>query len=297
MLRARDRVTGWWNEFWFRPASPLGIVAVRAIVCLNALWILLSRPDLPSLVSWPDGFWARLDRFLAIRYFMFRPPQLVEQSLFIALIVLLLLALFGIGGRLVCIAAGLLLYHFAPFENIIWHLMGPYFSGLTLPLLALLIIGFAPRARLGDAASADFRWPLALIQVIFSFNYFSAALSKIHTVGFGEWVTASNIRGMALTSMTFETPPPLAAWAAGSVVACWSIAIITMIAEWLFIFVPFSRRAALLLVPLAAIGHVGVIFVLGIVFLNLPCLLIYLDWEMLERIRVARSRRAGVAYV
>lgn len=284
-----------WDRLWFKPAGPLGIFAVRFIVCANALWIILSRPDLPFLAAWPDPFFVRVDRMIATRYLFFRPPVEVEVALWIALHAVLVLAALGIAQRVSCLAAGLLLYHFAPFENIIWHLMGPYFSGLTLPTLALLILGFAPPFKLSSGTSPDHRWPLLLIQVIFTFNYFSAALSKIHTVGGLGWATPDNIRGMALTSLTFETKPPLAQWVAERPFACLAIAVITMVTEIFFIVVPFSRAAANTLVPLAIIGHIGIILVLGIVFLNLPCLLMYINWDKLERFLPLRTH-TGVTH-
>lgn len=295
-MRGTERVQQWWSDVWFRPAGPLGLIAVRFIVALNALWIVLSRPDLPKLVGWPDPFFVRVDRLLATRYFFFRPPVLVEVVLWLALHVFLVMAMLGVAHRFSCIAAGVLLYHFAPFENILWHTMGPYFSGLTLPILALLILGFAQNARWSSQPSSEYRWPVMLIQVIFTFNYFSAAVSKVHSVGGLKWATAENIRGMALTSLTFETKPPLAQWVADRPLACLAIAMITMVTEICFIIVPFSRIAANILVPLAIVGHLGIVFVLGIVFLNLPCLLIYLDWDELERRlrnRYASRSRSG----
>jgi hypothetical protein len=280
-----------WNAAWFRPASPLGLIAVRFIVAANALWIVLSRPDLPSLAAWPAPFWARVDRFLALRYLIGLPSPL-ETVLFLVLNAALFCAMFGIVPRIACISAGLLLYHFAPFENIIWHGMGPYFSGLTLPTLALLILGFSEIPRWSSEWSPEWRWPLVLIQVLFSFNYFFAALSKLHTVGWS-WVSAENIRAMAATSITWEAPPPLAEWVMARPLACWIIAIATMVAEWLFVIVPFSRIAAIVLVPLAFFAHIGIILVLGIVFLSLPCLLIYLDWDTIDRIvRPILTRRS-----
>jgi hypothetical protein len=269
------------NAFWFRPASPLGIIAVRFIVAANALWIVLSRPQLPSIAGWPAPFWTSVGWLLRARFLLFAPPS-IEYPLYGLLILCLLGAMFGVAARFSCLAAGVLLYHFAPFENVFWHAMGPYFSGLTLPTLALLIFGFASVPRRNMEWSPEWRWPLAAVQLLFSFNYFFAAISKVRTVGGFGWVSSENIRGMAMTSMTWETPPRLAGWVIARPWACWMIAIITMVAECLFILVPFSKVAAAILVPLAFIGHVGIVLVLGIVFLSLPCLLIYLDWDAID---------------
>jgi hypothetical protein len=287
------RLIAAWNDFWFRPASPAGVVAVRFIIAANALWILLSRPTLPSLFSWPDAFHARIDLFLRIRYAFFLVPPAVEWTLFVLLHVALLCAMFGIRPRASCFVAGILLYHFAPVENMLWYLMGPYFSGLTLPVVALLVLAFAEPPGAAGARSSEYRWPVALIQIIFAGNYFFAAISKARTAGLG-WVSADNVRGMAMASLTLETPPPLAERIAASPAACWTIAIVTIVVEWLFILVPFSRIAAAILVPVAFVGHIGIVFVLGIVFLAMPCLLIYVDWEWLAD-RVPLTRRSSPA--
>ena len=284
-----ETLRSFWTKFWFRPASPLGLIAVRALLAGNALWIVLSRPGLPSLVNWPPEFWARVDRQLAIRYLIMHLPAGAETALFLLLNVSLAFAMIGVLPRLSCLLSGLLLYHFAPFENIIWHAMGPYFSGLTLPTLGLIVLGVAQIPHFDSEWSPEYRWPLALVQLILSFNYAFAAISKMRTVGGFGWVSAENLRGMALTSMTWETPPPLAAWVASSPAACWTIAAVTMVVECLFILVPFSKIAAGILVPLALIGHLGIIMVLGIVFLSLPCLLIYLDWDAIAT-KVGRPR-------
>ena len=39
----RDHALMFWNRFWFRPASPLGMLAVRFILAANALWLVLAE--------------------------------------------------------------------------------------------------------------------------------------------------------------------------------------------------------------------------------------------------------------
>src|SRR3954454_793156 len=103
-----ERFAAFWNHFWFRDASPLGIIAVRFILCANALWILLSRPDLPSIVAWPHAFWATVTPLLEVRFLMFNLPVEVETGLFVLLFVALLAAMFGLAVRASCLLAGVL---------------------------------------------------------------------------------------------------------------------------------------------------------------------------------------------
>jgi hypothetical protein len=279
------RFTRAWVRFWFRPASPWGLLGVRSLVVLNVLWILLSRPDLPNLAGWPREFWASVNRFTAVRYLLLGLPPAVEHGLYGLLHVALVTALFGVAPRASCFISAALLYHFAPLEAIFWSRLGPYFNGLTFPILALFVLSFAALPRRNAAWSPEYRWPLALLQILFTFHYVAAWFSKLHTAGWS-WVSAENIAGMVRWTIAWGVTTPLAPAVSGSPAACWAIAILTMLIETLFVLVPFSRWAARVLVPLAALGHIGIVMVLGIVFLNLPLLLIYLDWDRLdERLR------------
>jgi hypothetical protein len=275
------RLVAAWDRYWFRPASPWGLIGVRTLVVLNVLWILLSRPDLPELAGWPREFWTAVSRFSAVRYLLIGLPPVIERGLYGLLHVTLVTALVGVAPRVSGFISAALLYHFAPLEAIFWSRLGPYFNGLTFPALALFVLAFATPPRRDAQWSGEFRWPLALLQILFTLHYVGAWFSKLHTAGWA-WVSADNIAGMVRWNMVWGVATPLAPAIAASRLACWVIAILTMLLETLFVLVPFSRRAARILVPLAALGHIGIIMVLGIVFLNLPLLLIYLDWDGLD---------------
>jgi hypothetical protein len=275
------RLVAAWDRYWFRPASPWGLIGVRTLVVLNVLWILFSRPDLPDLAGWPREFWAAVSHFSALRYLLIGLPPVIERGLYGLLHITLVAALVGVAPRASCFISAALLYHFAPLEAIFWSRLGPYFNGLTFPVLALFALAFAARPRRDTPWSGEFRWPLALLQILFAFHYVGAWFSKLHTAGWA-WVSADNIAGMVRWNMVWGVTTPLAPAIAASRLACWAIAILTMLIETLFILVPFSRWAARILVPLAALGHIGIVMVLGIVFLNLPLLLIYFDWDGLD---------------
>ena len=132
-----------WNHVFFRPAHPLCLVAARTILCLQAVWILLSRPDLPDLARWPDELWILADRFLPVRFGLRVLPPAVENGLFVVLHAALLAALFGLRTRAACLTSAALLYHFAPFEEAIAGLPHTAFGGLTVPALGLFVLAFA----------------------------------------------------------------------------------------------------------------------------------------------------------
>ena len=84
---------------WGLPTSVVGLrpialclTATRSILCLQALWILLSRPDLPDLARWPAEFWVLSGRALPARFGIVGLPVVVEQALFLVLHAALLAA-------------------------------------------------------------------------------------------------------------------------------------------------------------------------------------------------------------
>jgi hypothetical protein len=262
---------------WLGPASPRGVLAVRTLLAAQALWILLSRPDLPSLVEWPADFWESIDPWLARRYGIIGLPPVIERTLFVLLYASLAATLVGLVPRVSCLASGLLLYHFAPFEEILAGLPHTAFGGLTVPTLGLLILSFAPPIGWRDREpSPEHRWPVVLIQAVFAFTYFSAGLGKLRFAGL-DWFTADNIRAWAVVNHPL-TDAPGALWLASSPVACWAAALGTLVLELGFPLAVVSRSAARILVPLGAAFHLGIYLTLGYAFLSLPLLLVYVDW-------------------
>jgi hypothetical protein len=278
-----------WTHVFFRPAHPLGLVAVRTIVCAQALWILLSRPDLPELVAWPDEFVALGGRALALRFGVMGLPLTVERGLFLLLHGVLLAALVGFRPRVSCLLAGLLLYHFAPFEELIAGLPHTAFGGLSVPTLALLLLSFAESPSRRAAPAAEYRWPLALIQLLFSFSYLFPTLAKLRFSGPG-WFSAETIHYYALGNATV-TGAPLAVWVASQPLLCGAIALGTFLVEVSAPLVVVFPAFAAAFVPAALAFHLGIVLVIGYFFPSLPLLLLLLDWDALGR-RWAPARQA-----
>jgi hypothetical protein len=269
-----------WDRFWFRAAGPRNLIAARVIVALNALWLVLSRPNLPDVVRWPDAFWRHPDAFVRIRFFLAPLPYAAELALYIVLAVALLLVAAGRFVRASAFVSALLLYHFAPFEDIFTSSAGPFFRGFTLPVSALLILAFAEMPRRDDAPSAEFRWPLALMQLLFAFTYLMSGISKMRLVGL-VWATARNFEGLVLGLMFPDVVPAAAHWFVGNPLLCTIGAVTGSAMDFLFITAVFSRRAARVVVPLTFIAHLVIVAAMGVVFLALPSLLIFVNWEWL----------------
>ena len=274
-----------WNEAWFHPAGSSALRGTRAVLALHALWIVLSRPDLPEIVTWPRELWRQVDTPQAMRFGIGLLPAGVEWALYMLLPLVLLLAIAGPAPRAAGVLSAALLYHFAPFEEILVGMPHTFFGGLTVPVLGLFILGGAESPARSAAASSENRWPVVLVRLLFSFNYFFAGLAKLRFSGLA-WFTAENVRRWSIENGAVSGAP-WAVWVASFPVLCWGIAIGTGVVELLFPLAAFSRTAARLLVPLALLGHIGIAQTMGIWFPSLPLLLLFVDWDDLG---LARQR-------
>lgn len=265
-----------WESSWHGPGRPETLTAVRVLLALHALWLLLSRPDIPQLAAWPREFWTPAAATMGLRFGIGLLPASAERGLFVVLHLALACSALGIATRAACAVSAVLLYHFAPFEEILVGMPHTFFGGLTVGTVGLGILAFADLPRRGAAASAEYRWPVSLIRLLFSFNYFSAFLAKLYYSG-PAWFTGHNLHAWAVGAGTISGAPG-ARLLAGSAAACWAIAIATGLLESLFPLAVFSRRAALVLVPMAFVGHIGIVYTLGIFFPSFPLLLLFAEW-------------------
>lgn len=288
------RIRKAWERFWFRPEPATNLRAAQILLATNALWLVLSRPHLPEISLWPQPFWLHADAWLRTRFLIFPVGYVVEMALYVVLAIALILVIAGRLVRPAAIASGLLLYHFAPFEDIFTSLGGPNFRGFTVPLLGLLIVGFAEIPHRADQSSSEFRWPLALTQVMFAFTYLLSGISKLRLVGW-EWVTAANFEGLVLGMAFPDVIPAWAEWFVGHPFLCWLGALTGMAMDLGFILAVVSRRAARIIVPITAIAHVMIAGVLNVVFLGTPLLLLFVNWDwVFARLRRPSATRAGI---
>lgn len=272
-----------WEAFWHSPTSVRNLAVARVLLAGTALWMVLSRFDLPSVLTFPAEMWAGVGAARRARFLLGAPLEL-EQTLYAALHATLVAALLGLYPRLACFASGLLLYHFAPFETII-RSPNPYLRGLTIPALGLLILSFAPhvrRWRVFPAADDDApAWPLRLVQVLLCQIYFFAGYAKLVTSGL-EWPAAENVRRylLLLNQGLSNAPAGSLGYAVADLPwACTLLGWGGLALELLFPLVLFSRVARLVLLPLAVVFHVGNGVLFRIFFQNVFLLLLFVDWD------------------
>jgi hypothetical protein len=296
MAEASSRESAW-ARFWYGPEPARNLAAARVLLAATALWVVLSRQDLPSILAYPPELWAGVSPERRIRFLMVLGLG-VERGLYALLHVSLLCALVGLWPRVACLASGLLLYHFAPFETII-RTPNPYLRGLTIPCLGLLVVSFS---RCGDALalwprrtetpppSSEYRWPLRLVQVLFCQIYLFAGWSKLFTTGWS-WASAENVRGHLLALNQALVAPAASSWGyavARHPLACGALAWAGLLLEFAFPLVLFSATARSVLLPAAAVFHLANSVLFRIFFQNVPLLLLFVDWDAL-----LRGRRSG----
>ena len=104
-----------------------------------------------------------------------------------------------------------------------------------------------------------------------------------HEIDYRAWNPLSLVRSWLLyfsqedQVRVFHT---LGRWLAERPLLCQMIGVGTLIFELGFITVLFSKTARRLLVPLAAVFHLGILLSMNLAFLNVPQLLVFVDWDV-----------------
>jgi vitamin K-dependent gamma-carboxylase-like protein len=300
MSPRRHIIWEWWDRFWFAPGSARNLAAARIVIAVHALWIVLSR-DYAGISRLPADFWSGVTTLDRVRYAIVPGHPMVERALTVIAVVALLAVALGLATRVSCIVAALLLYHLAPFETILWT-TSPYERGLEISTLSLVVLAIAPcpdvwsvtaRRRAAQEAAWEYHWPLVLLQLFVAQAYLFSGWSKLFRVGWS-WVSAENLRHWLLLFTQEDQIAVfrgLGTWFAGHPALCLLIAIGSLTLDLTFIVVLVWKQARKVYVPLAAAFHVGIFFTMNIAFLNLPQLLVFLDWDWLTN-RVHGNRAA-----
>ena len=280
-----------WDRFWFAPGSPRNLAGARITFATYSLWVLLSR-NLPEMSGLPAVFWSQVGASARWRYLDFPGHPDLERVLVWIAAIALLSAIVGVLPRFSCFVSGLLLYHLAPLESLIW-IPHPYARGLTISVIALLTLSFSPcgdcwallRPRRDNppAERGDYTWPIRVLQLYLVQIYFFSGYAKVMVVGW-KWASASNIRSWMLRCTQNEQIRvfhALGTWIAARPLACWCVGIGTLLFEFGLVTALFSKWARWVLVPLVAVFHLGILLSMNLVFLNVPQLLVFANWDVL----------------
>jgi len=293
----RHSLWEWWDGFWFVPGSAKDLAAARIVLSVHALWIVLSR-DLAGASGLPREFWLGVRSADRWRYLVFPGHPALEHGLQVALVAGLVMVALGVRVRATALIAALLLYHLAPLETLIWT-PSPYERGLEISTLSMVVLAIAPSAdawglaarqpRTDGQPSWEYRWPLVLLQLFVAQAYLFSGYSKLYRVGWG-WVSAANLRHWLLV---FNQEDQIAVfhalgrWIADRPTLCLAVAVGTLAFDLSFIVVVLWKRARIVYLPLALVFHAGILFSMNIAFLNVPQLLLFVDWDRLTTSRPA----------
>jgi hypothetical protein len=275
-----------WNRHWFAPDSARNLAMARLLAAGTALWVLLSR-DRAGVSGLDPAFWAEVAPSTRWRFLLFPGHERLEHFLVLVTAVLLVGALVGVRARVCAFAAGLLLYHLAPLESIIWS-ASPEARGLTLPALTLLLCGIAPSAdalapgrRESLPRSWTYGWPLRLLQLWLVNVYFFSALGKLRASGLA-WVTASNLSNwirLATQNELIAVHQQLGSWMAGHPLLTGATGAGTLLFEFGMVAALFSKRWRPWLATAALLFHLGIYFAMNITLNSWPLLLTLYDWD------------------
>jgi hypothetical protein len=291
MIRVNVSSPAWWDRFWFTPCSPFGLAAARIAFALYSLWIVLSR-DFPGVAGVPGELWATVTPQTRWRYLIFPGDPALEYVLEGVAVAALVAAALGWRPRLSCLVSALLLYHFAPYEALLWT-DSPYFRGLDLPIIGLVILSVAPcadawavgaRGRPHPLASPEYRWPLVLLQLLVASPYFFAGYGKLYHTGI-RWASWENIRNHLLAFTQddfFRVYTRLGSWVAAHPLLCGVIGAGTMLFELSFILSVFFPRLRRFYLPVALAFHAGILLSMNIYWLYWPLLAVLPDWDALR---------------
>lgn len=293
-----------WRAFWFAPEAAGNLAAARVLVALHALWIVLSR-DYAGMADVPAVFWSATTEMSRWRYLISPGAGAVEAALQGLAVVALVGAIAGLAPRLSCALSGVLLYHLAPLETLIWQPV-PDARGLTLAPVLLLLLAASPsgdalalwprgRRRGMDFRSGRFGWALRLIQLQVVAIYLFAAIGKVQRTGF-DWGSPERIRlwllwfNQDVESVVFGTLGP---WLAQFVWVCASIGIATLLLEWLMPLAIGWRRTRGALVAIALAFHVGILLAMNIHVPEAWLVVLLVDWAWVWR--KSRTAARGVS--
>jgi hypothetical protein len=133
---------------------------------------------------------------------------------------------------------------------------------------------------------------LRLVQLYVAHTYFFSGYSKLYRVGVS-WMDPENLRSWFLLfsqldqvmreGALFNTLGP---WIADHWLLCLIAGVYGVVVNLLFVSTLVSRRARWFFVPDAVFFHILVFLTLNIFWLNMPQLLVFVNWQWLvDRLR------------
>jgi hypothetical protein len=290
-----SRLERWWEQVWFAPASPVGLIAARWLVFTTVIADLsLNRRRYHTLPDRAEVLWEPISVLAVLQL---PPPNGLVISMLLAVTVAAAAATLL---RLVPHASGAVAAAGYTMLVVASNSLGKVDHDRHVVVVAVIVLAVAAAPRLHDAPSWRYRWPVQLSRASIAVMLTGAAWSKLTTSGL-DWVFSENLR-IILTAETllFRDPPlgELSLWIAAHPLR-WQLAAAGVLASQLLsigaVVAPGVWRRLFALGAGGAI--VGITLLMGLVgFPIVGLVLLLVDLEpMVRQVQTATVRAVTVA--
>jgi hypothetical protein len=290
----RPTLTGGLRNFFFAEQSPYGMALVRMFLTTSALIPMIRRfPRVRELFS-TDGAPQQLTELFGQGTVFPELPASFAAALYGIMIFALICGVFGFRTRL-AFAIGTPLYMYFNLLDAV-STMTKY-SVIASHILLILTVSncgavwsidaILRRRKEGEAATAvppmSPVWPARLIQLLFCFVYFGAAITKIQTKAF---FSGEQMRYWMLSNWNYSNP-------IGEEMAMWTPLLlasgyITVVWEITFAFLAWRPVGRFFALGIGILFHFMTCITLGLYVFPLICLSGYLSFLMEEDIVAIR---------
>ncbi|MFN9721286.1 MAG: HTTM domain-containing protein [Planctomycetota bacterium] len=282
------------NHFFFAQQSPYGLALVRMFLISVALIPMVRRfPRVRELFS-SDGAPQQLAEFFGQGTPFPELAAPVASALYGVMLFALFSAVFGFRTRLALLIGTPLYIYFNELDAV--STMTKY-SVITAHALIMLTVSecgavwsvdaILRRWREGSKATAIPRvfsvWPARMIQMLFCFVYFGAAITKIQTNTF---FSGEQMRYWMLSNWNY--PNPIGEWIATSTPVLLACGYLTVVWEITFPFLAWRPAGRFFALGFGAIFHIMTLVTLGLYIFPFICISCYLSFLMEEDIVAIR---------
>lgn len=291
---SRSSVSARIHNFFYAQQSPYGMALVRMFLISVALIPMIRRfPRVRELFS-SDGAPQQLAEIFGQGIPFPELPGPMASALYGVMLFALISAVFGFRTRLALIIGTPLYVYFNELDAV--STMTKY-SVITAHALIFLTVSNCGAVWSVDAVLRRWKegpkatavppkfdvWPARLLQMLFCFVYFGAAITKIQTDTF---FTGEQMRYWMLSNWNY--PNPIGEWLATSTPVLLACGYITVVWEITFPFLAWRPMGRYFALGIGAIFHIMTLITLGLYIFPFICISCYLSFLMEEDIVAIR---------
>jgi hypothetical protein len=270
---------GFWKAYWFFPSPLVNLAICRILIVGTQIYFMFVRDRLNQLMLFgelPDALykpWPVVRLFTLPWGWEYRPELSALLAIFWLTMFFGVLALIGLrtNSSLFLFATGTL------FLKAFLNSFGYYLHHEPLPLIALGLLAFSPAGQvlsvdswwqgrrtgqqrswqaLLTETSRYARWPLLLIQWLFSLIYLSAAFHKLIRSGL-DWMNGSTMQYTVLSSGVIYNSD-FSLWVGQEPMLALFASWFTILFEATFVLAMVFPALAIIYLPAGAALHLGI---------------------------------------